>query len=743
MKKHSIFIGFVLALLIPAVLSANTLGDQAETMIRNKASSLGIGGVAIDLNVRISVPDNIRAGIPGTELFATVIRPDSACSPVYAEGKPYARPTIVVATPYRREFMALLYVSLLNYDYNIMALDIRGSGSSGDAWVSFAPPEHYDLGYVIDRFIPAQGWSDGRVGMIGPSYMGIGQLLAAGQIESDNGVPRHLKAIFPIVPMSDVYRDIVMHGGNLDLEFIPMWLGLVDIMAAMPPLLFMGESELLNPSLDELREATGIWEEHINNIPVTIGWILDKDNVDKNDFYDSKSTMLYWPDKPQGGWQLGPEYPPDLGTTVIPENLPVFMVGGWFDIFTRGTMNVWEYGLKNHHDSDRSLIVGPWYHLDGSMGLGMKGLLNNEIAARWFDWKIKGLNDPFMVEHPVLLYILGEERWRAEKTWPLPPERTEPETLYLSKKKASYAWLDWFSLMNRANNYALVETPQKEDYYNSYWFFKTYVTAKEDPALKHDPLCLHGLVSRSSTRWLMGMPALVSQLSKFAFKMDIDAAMPWEDERTDEVGVLTFTTDELTCDVEISGPLKLTFWASTVFDRPLGQSQVDELLETLGELDLGDSSVPHFVNKRDVQWVVEVNDVFPSGRARNITSGWLSAENRPCDPENPRALDGNYVAFDPFYDHAYKNPSPIEENRVYPYVIEVWPTANVFKKGHRIRVSLSASDFPHLFPVFRPSLSTVVIDENHKAGLTFTKVLNDNGAIWVDDPTDYVLSSLK
>jgi predicted acyl esterase len=158
---------------------------------------------------------------------------------------------------------------------------------------------------------------------------------------------------------------------------------------------------------------------------------------------------------------------------------------------------------------------------------------------------------------------------------------------------------------------------------------------------------------------------------------------------------------------------------------------------------MNDTSIPHFVNKRDVQWVVEVNDVFPGGRARNISSGWLSAENRPFNPLNPREFDEKgYVAFDPFYDHAYKKPSPIEENQLYKYVVEVWPTANVFKKGHKIRVSLSASDFPHLFPVFRPSENTIVIDENHKAGLTFTRVTSNTDAIWVDDPTEYVLSSL-
>jgi predicted acyl esterase len=543
--------------------------------------------------------------------------------------------------------------------------------------------------------------------------------------------------------MADVYRDIVMHGGNLDLEFIPMWLGMVDIMGALPPLLFAGEDKLLAPSLDNLREATDIWMDHVNNIPVTVGWILDTNNIDKNDFYDSKSTMLYWADKPAGGWDLSPEYPPGLGNTVIPEHLPVFLVGGWFDIFTRGTMNVWQYGLKNHTNADKSMIVGPWYHIDGSMGLGMTGLLNNEIAARWFDWKIKGITDPFMIEYPVLVYVLGEERWRAEKSWPLPADRTAKETLYLSKKKAPVSLLDSFTVKNMKNNYMMVKSPAKDDYYNSYWLFKTYYTPKDDPVLVHDPDDLHGAVSRSAVRWLMGMQALVSQVSKSMLNLDIDALMPWEDERDDEIGVLTFTTDTLTEDTEITGPLTLTFWARTEFGDPMDQTETYKLLMRLSEnLNLDDTSIPLFMNKRDVQWVVEVNDVFKNGRARNISSGWLSAENRPYDPRNPSEIDGNYVAFDPFYDYGYRHPDPIAENRLYKYVVEVWPTENVFKKGHRIRVSLSASDFPHLFPVFRSSENTIVLDETHKACLDYTRVTGTAGAVWVDNPTDYVLSSL-
>lgn len=741
MKRYFFLTPLVFLLIVNTSDSSETLDILDIDTLTSQIGFLESDDIAIDLNEKITIPPNVSAGLSGVDLYATIFRHTRPAAPADSMQRPFARPTILVVTPYRRCLMVVPYLKLLDADYNIISVDIRGTGSSEGSWLSFAPEEHYDLGYIIDHFIPEQAWSDQTVGMIGLSYEGISQILAAGQVESENGIPKHLKAVFPLVPMSDVYRDIVMHGGNMDMEFIPFWMGIVDVLSVFPPTLFLGSGEPFRPSLDDIQTSLEIWETHRKNIRETLGWIADIDHVDKGDFFDTKSTMIYWPDKPDGGWQFGDEYPADLGKTVIPENLPFFMVGGWFDIFTRGTINTWEYGLKNHAQTDKRMIIGPWYHLDGALGLQIKGLLSCDIAARWFDWKIKGTGAPIMEDYPVLTYIMGEEKWRAEKAWPLAGDRIRKEELFLSKQKASVLCGDWFSLLNAPNNYRLTHTPGDMDY--SRLLFKRMPVPIANPVLRHDPGDLHGLNSRSSTRWCMGLTALVPIISKYFFNRNIDDKMPWEDERLDEIGVLTFTTDELDEDLEITGPMTLTFWAKTRFSDPLNQFKVDALLERLGETRLAGSAITHFIDKRDVQWVIEANDVFPDGRARNITSGWLSAENRPFDPADPSQLDPAYIPFDPFYDHAYKTPSPIEEDQVYPYVIELWPTANVFKKGHRLRISISASDFPHLFPVFRASTNTLVIDPDHQASLSYIRVISQDNTVWVENPTSFILDGKR
>ena len=41
------------------------------------------------------------------------------------------------------------------------------------------------------------------------------------------------------------------------------------------------------------------------------------------------------------------------------------------------------------------------------------------------------------------------------------------------------------------------------------------------------------------------------------------------------------------------------------------------------------------------------------------------------------------------------NSALLQPGKTYEYTIDLWATSNVFQAGHRIRVELSSSDFPH------------------------------------------------
>ena len=110
-------------------------------------------------------------------------------------------------------------------------------------------------------------------------------------------------------------------------------------------------------------------------------------------------------------------------------------------------------------------------------------------------------------------------------------------------------------------------------------------------------------------------------------------------ERRDDV--LVYTSPVLTDDVEVIGPVQVKLYAA--------------------------SSAP------DTDWTAKLVDVFPNGFAMNLADGIIRAR----------------------YRESFEQPTLIEPGQLYEYTIDLWATANVFQKGHQIRVEISSSNFPH------------------------------------------------
>jgi|GEM_PF-269395 len=723
---------------MPTVLKAGgMMADSVKSEVESELEKAGILGCVVDINARINVPVSENPYLEESKyaedevsasLWALVIKTKKALS-----GEP--QPTIFMATAYRREFLSVLVIPLVSYGYNVVVADMRGSGSSEGHWNTMGFIESYDVKYIIDRWIPSHDWSDGTVGMVGPSYMGILQMLVAGIVDVDSkGVPIHFKASVAQVPYSDVYADIACHGGTFDLEFITFWILLTETLSVMPGLSYLGEDaqlpyDLYTASSEEIKAAGDEWLASVQRFLEPFYDLIFLSNNDmRSEEFLQKSPFIYWPDKPEGGWDVGIK---NEGKRVFPSKLPTVIMGGWFDIFTRGCLNQYTYGLKNHSASDKALIVGDWYHIDGSMAMGLNSFMTGAFYARWFDWKMRGEEDCFMKEFPVMIKVMGVDRWRAEKEWPLPASRVIKKSLHLSKKEADPIPGDDFT--NDGEN----------QIYSLEWSRGDCDLTSENPVMKHAAILnsFHGENSRSSVRWLMGIPAMVSQISKFFLGYNIDGAQWYEDERSDDWKIPTFTTEPLAQDTEIVGPVSLRFWARTDFkDRSMIDAAFeDSIIGMLGSMfgiDVSTGIVDRVLYDNDVQFVAELDDVFANGRARNITSGWLRASHRQRDDgesmfATEHAIDPDYTPFDPFYMEPDWDPELIDEGELYEYVIELWPTCNVFKKGHRIRVTMTGSDWPHLMPILIPSWNEIVIDDSHEARLDFTTTnTNNEGATW-------------
>src|SRR6478752_5306395 len=172
--------------------------------------------------------------------------------------------------------------------YAVMVFDDRGTGSSGGKWDSWGQRTQQDYKEVLD-WIQAQQWSNASVATTGESYMGITSLLMA---EADaarvaEGKPRAVKAIWADIPMADAYRDVTFQGGSLNASFIPLWLGLVSGLSALPP-----ASVSANPE-----EAAALYLEHLlSNVEFSgthvVGASLGEEPAYDGSFYRLRSPVV-------------------------------------------------------------------------------------------------------------------------------------------------------------------------------------------------------------------------------------------------------------------------------------------------------------------------------------------------------------------------------------------------------------------------------------------------------------------
>ena len=100
--------------------------------------------------------------------------------------------------------------------YVIISPDPRGAWSS-EGTLTFFMSREGDDGYDLIEWIAGQPWSNGKVGMLGVSYLAISQWIIASK------KPPSLAAICPWEGLSDVYREAYFHGGIPEKGFLNWW----------------------------------------------------------------------------------------------------------------------------------------------------------------------------------------------------------------------------------------------------------------------------------------------------------------------------------------------------------------------------------------------------------------------------------------------------------------------------------------------------------------------------------------
>ena len=349
-------------------------------------------------------------------------------------------------------------------------------------------------GYDSVEWVAAQPWCSGAVGMAGRSYGGCTQWLAA--IEQ----PPHLKAIFPVVIGSQFYENWIYQGGAFHLGFNLYWALLIT-----------------NP-----REANYA-NRYCDHLPLSTLPILRENETAAFyfDWLEHATDDAYWQ-----RLSIHRHYPQ--------VQVAAYNVGAWYDLFLPGTLENFarmraEGGSEAVRRGQR-LLVGPWAHgstygtfPDHSFpefapadAVDLTG-----IALRFFERHLKGEANGLDEEPPVRLFVMGENRWRNEREWPLARTRFTP-------------WYLRAGLSAGSADGRLIPIPPGEEPPDQYFY---------DP---RDPAPTVGGIT--------SVPALIFGTS----------AGPKDQRRLEaRADVIVYTSEPLQQAVEVTGPLEMVVYAAT------------------------------------------------------------------------------------------------------------------------------------------------------------------------------------
>ncbi|MFE2219394.1 CocE/NonD family hydrolase [Streptomyces canus] len=446
------------------------------------------------IEIEFDVPVPMR---DGTVLRADVYRPAG-------EG-PF--PVIVQRTPYDKSVsvadVLLDFRLAARNGYIVVNQDTRGRAVSDGEWV----PWKYERedGYDTIEWAASLPGSNGKVGMVGGSYLGSTQWSAA-----ISGAP-HLVAITPSITWADPADGLLFRGGAIELGVNALW-GAVTALGQYP------------------KEGLPV-EELMGRIGAAMADIDDLATVGYRELPSGNLPLIVRTGQPDLGVTRALADPATLAESRVSDHyakleLPSLNIAGWYDIFGQGSLDNYT-GMRAHGRVAR-LIVGPWHHsltVSDTLGPGKVGEVNFGLAAagpfgkplpdvhlEWLDHWLKDGPATSAHESGVMIFVMGVNQWRLEEDWPL--ARARDTSLYLGEDAA----LSW-------------ESPTDENAESEF----TY-----DPA---DPVITRG-----------GNLVMSSEFPAGAFDQRVT------EERDD---VLVFTTPPLEADVEVTGHVYATLFAAT------------------------------------------------------------------------------------------------------------------------------------------------------------------------------------
>jgi putative CocE/NonD family hydrolase len=521
---------------------------------------------------------------------------------LYVPDAPGRYPVLLERTPYGKHQSVMVSIGapqfLASKGYIVAVQDTRGRFASEGVWYPFqdeawgAPRDGFDTVEWLAR----QEWCDGQVGTFGGSFAGFNQYLLAGAQSP------HLGAMFARQAPCSLRDEWVYRGGAFELGFMLLWAARQSLETLRHRMSAIDRVSLRNPM--DLFQVRPVADNPAFSDPFQ--WIKD--------YLRRQEDETYWKQFDVAQFH---------GTFTA----PVYHLASWFDIFLGGSLRNF-IGMRNAAPSEAArtrhrLTIGPWLHgprtdteLEGrhagevDFGVDAKWDYKGEMV-RWFDYTLKKRPHDFENEPPVRYFVMASNRWRTAGDWPPPSVIYEP--LYFDSRPSGSAVSLSDGRLARQR------------------------VAESVPPIKfvHDPGCPVESIGGGTLYALA--PQKPGQLATWD---DFNAQAGPRDQRPIEKRCLTFSSEPLDADLEVTGPV-------------------------VAKLFVASSAV-------DTDFVVRVTDVFPDGRSLLVCDGIQRARYR----------ESNYRS------------ALLEPGKVYELSVDLWATSYLFQRGHRIRVVVNSSSFP-------------------------------------------------
>ena len=312
-------------------------------------------------------------------------------------------PTVLIRSPYAR-FEAVLRDQVcgrfVRYGYACVFQDTRGQGDSGGVW----DPGNNEIqdGRDTLAWLVRQDFQDGNIGMMGPSYLTLNQYAAAA-----TGLPSQVKTFVPSVFAADM-REVLYADGMFRHETFTAWAS----MNRTSNTVFQGTGDEYQAAIRHFPHE----EIDTEIFGIKMPWYQRMIDIEQSEdaLYGEKMGRL---------------------VSETPERLevPVLMIGGWYDVFIGPQIKDWN---RLSTKSGSRFVLGPWTHA-GSTGDAFElenaggGLFQWREMLDWFGHHLKG--NELKSSLGANVYVMGKNEWRHYEEW---PPKTE-KILYSLRQEAN------------------------------------------------------------------------------------------------------------------------------------------------------------------------------------------------------------------------------------------------------------------------------------------------------------------